>query len=159
MSRSIFLAKLALGLAALWWASLTCLGAWIVPSLFSHAPTKAIAGNLAASLFSGQTWLTLFCGLTMLALSNSEHLRGNDWLKNSQKGLILGMLTAFLLEYWIAPKIVLRESLMLWHSLGTAMLVVQWLCASWVFFKIPVSLEADEDEKKPNQLKNDSVED
>lgn len=141
MSRSIVLAKLALSLAALWWASLICLGAWIVPSLFSHAPSKAIAGNLAATLFSGQTWLTLFCGLTLLALSNSEHLRGNNWLKNSQKGLILGMLTAFLLEYWIAPKIVLRESLMLWHSLGTAMFVIQFLCASWVFFKIPFTLD------------------
>ena len=142
MSRIQFQAKLALAVSALWWASLSCLGAWIVPSLFSYAPSKALAGNLAAHLFSGQTWLTLACCLSLLAISNaSPALSISNWLKNAQKSLIAGMLCAFLLEFLVAPKIVARESLILWHGLGTAMFVMQWICASWVFFKTPLSLE------------------
>lgn len=142
MSRIQLQAKLALAASALWWASLSCLGAWIVPSLFSYAPSKALAGNLAAHLFSGQTWLTLACGLCLLAISNASPAPAIlNWLKNTQKSIIAGMLCAFLVEFLVAPKIVARESLMIWHSVGTAMFVIQWICASWVFFKTPLSLE------------------
>lgn len=142
MSRIQFQAKLALAVSALWWASLSCLGAWIVPSLFSHAPSKALAGNLAAQLFRGQTWLTLVCCLGLLAISNASPAPAIlNWLKKAQKSIIAGLFCAFLLEFLVAPKIVARESLMFWHSVGTAMFVIQWIGASWVLFKTPIRLE------------------
>jgi hypothetical protein len=39
------------------------------------------------------------------------------------------MLAALLQEFAVAPRIVLRQNLALWHSVGTAMYAVQWLCA------------------------------
>lgn len=140
MTRHQFQAKLALLLSALWFSSLTCLGAWIVPSLFRYAPSKALAGNLAAHLFTGQTWMTLICGIALLAISNSETSPViAKWLKPAQKSVIAGLLAAFLIEFLVAPKIVERESLMFWHSLGTALFVLQWLAASWVFFRLPLA--------------------
>jgi hypothetical protein len=45
------------------------------------------------------------------------------------------MLLALLVEFAVAPRIVLRENLRLWHSLVSGMLLLQWLCATgtvWV---------------------------
>jgi hypothetical protein len=45
------------------------------------------------------------------------------------------MLLAVLVEFAVAPLIALRENLRLWHSLGSGMLLLQWLCATgtvWV---------------------------
>ena len=50
---------------------------------------------------------------------------------------VLGaMLLALLSEFAVAPRIVLRENLRLWHSLGSAMFVLQWLCTLIVFWKL-----------------------
>jgi hypothetical protein len=46
------------------------------------------------------------------------------------------MLLALLAEFAVAPRIVLRENLRLWHSLGSAMLLLQWLCATITFWKL-----------------------
>jgi len=40
-----------------------------------------------------------------------------------------GMLLALLSEFAVAPRIVARDNLRLWHSVGTVMFVLQWLCA------------------------------
>jgi hypothetical protein len=42
---------------------------------------------------------------------------------------VAGMLFALLAEFAIAPRIVARENLALWHSLGSAMHLAQWGCA------------------------------
>ena len=52
------LLALAPWLAALWWGSLTTLGALVVPLLFVHLPSPALAGGMAAKLFAAQTWLS-----------------------------------------------------------------------------------------------------
>ena len=39
------------------------------------------------------------------------------------------MLLALLVEFAVAPRIVARENLALWHSVGSAMYLLQWLCA------------------------------
>ena len=44
--------------AALWWGSLTAIGFIAVPLLFTHLETPAVAGRMAAKLFTGQTWLS-----------------------------------------------------------------------------------------------------
>ena len=128
--------RLPLWAAALWWGSLTALGAWIVPLLFAHLPTPALAGGMAAKLFTAQNWVALVCGLCLLV-----SLRSNQppaLVAPASPAIILivsGMLLALLVEFAVAPRIVLRENLRLWHSLGSGMLLLQWLCATgtvWV---------------------------
>ncbi len=128
--------RLPLWAAALWWGSLTALGAWIVPLLFTHLPTPALAGGMAAKLFTAQTWVALVCGLCLLvSLRSNQPL---DPVAPASPAIILivsGMLLALLVEFAVAPRIVLRENLRLWHSLGSGMLLLQWLCATgtvWV---------------------------
>jgi hypothetical protein len=122
--------------AALWWGSLTALGAWIVPLMFVHLPTSALAGGMAAKLFTAQTWVALVCGLCLLvSLRSNQPL---DPVAPASPAIILivsGMLLALLVEFAVAPRIVLRENLRLWHSLGSGMQLLQWLCATgtvWV---------------------------
>ena len=52
--------------AALWWGSLTTVCFVIAPLLFVHLPTSAMAGNLAAKLFTAQTWVSNACALLLL---------------------------------------------------------------------------------------------
>ena len=132
--------------AALWWGSLTALGVWIVPLLFVHLPTPALAGGMAAKLFTAQTWAALVCGLCLLLF-----LRPNqalDLVAPTYLATILivsGMLLAVLVELAVAPRIALRENLRLWHSLGSGMILLQWLCATgtvWVLSGPPTRAQA-----------------
>ena len=113
--------------AAVWWGSLTALGAWVVPLLFAHAPTKAVAAGLAVHLFSAQAWVGLVCGvLSLLAQRNMDRLRGRPHVPSAL--ILAAMLLAAIVEWGIAPRIVARENMLLWHSLGTAFWVLQWAC-------------------------------
>ena len=114
-------------IAAVWWGSLTALGAWVVPLLFAHAPTKAVAAGLAVHLFSAQAWVGLVCGV--LSLWGQRHLdllRGRPHVPSVL--ILAAMLLAAIVEWGIAPRIVARENMLLWHSLGTAFWVLQWVC-------------------------------
>jgi hypothetical protein len=53
------LQRLELFVAALWWGSLTTLGFGVVPLLFARLGSPAQAGQMAAQLFSAQTWVWL----------------------------------------------------------------------------------------------------
>ena len=117
------LQRLELFVAALWWGSLTTLGFGVVPMLFARLGSPAQAGQMAAQLFSAQTWVSVVCGLLLLmALRRRNQAQGLGWI-------LAGMLLALLVELAVAPRIVARENLALWHSLGTAMYALQWLCA------------------------------
>lgn len=129
--------RLPLWSAAVWWVSLTALGAWTVPMLFSHMPTPALAGGMAAKLFTAQTWVSLVCGLALLISSRSNQpLALVAPSSNAILFIVGGMLLALLAEFAVAPRIVLRENLRLWHSLGSAMLLLQWLCATLTFWQL-----------------------
>jgi hypothetical protein len=54
-----------------------------------------------------------------------------------------GMLLAFLSEFAVAPRILARENLRLWHGIGSAMFALQFLFVSLVFWKVtsPASIE------------------
>ncbi len=135
---SSLVSRMPLLVAALWWASLTTIGFLVVPLLFVHLPTPAIAGAMAARLFSAQTWVSTACGLLLLLLASRQN-RNPSAASGVPAGMmfVLGaMLLALLSEFAVAPRIVLRENLRLWHSLGSAMFVLQWLCTLIVFWKL-----------------------
>jgi Domain of unknown function (DUF4149) len=131
------LLALAPWLAALWWGSLTTLGALVVPLLFVHLPSPALAGGMAAKLFTAQTWLGTGCGLLLLLLHRpGQALPAIERAQPAMVFVMLGVLLALLSEFAVAPRIVSRENLPLWHSVGTAMFALQWLCAGVTFWKI-----------------------
>jgi hypothetical protein len=134
---------LALFAAALWWGSLTAVGFMAVPQLFANLETPAIAGRMAAKLFSTQTWVSCACALVLLMAARakiSEALEAGEGgaaeqarpVNSAIVWPVLGMMLALLSEFAIAPRIVARENLALWHSLGSVMYLAQWLCAGWV---------------------------
>jgi Domain of unknown function (DUF4149) len=142
------LSKLTIFTAALWWGSLTTLGFFVVPMLFQHLPTKALAGNMAAQLFEVQTWVSVGCGLALLLM---QFLLQNPKRSNNDKNMPLagvfiassailfiavGMLLSLLVAFGVSPRIVARENLMLWHAVGSLMYLAQWVCAGIVFWKL-----------------------
>lgn len=134
------LPTLAIWIAALWWGALTIVGFLVVPMLFANLPTPAIAGAMAGKLFSALTWVAVGCGLLLLVSLRSTPpaaLVGNT---QSAMGVIfLGMLLALLSDFAVAPRIIARQDLRLWHSVGTVMYVLQWLCAAVTFWRLTAS--------------------
>src|SRR5665647_3259864 len=131
------MSRLPLWVAALWWGSLSTLGFLVVPMLFAHLPTAALAGAVAAKLFSAPTWVSCVCGLILLMDSRSD--RALAIVPITQTTIIFivsGMLLALLSEFGVAPRIVARENLRLWHGVGSAMYLLQWLCAAMTFWKL-----------------------
>lgn len=123
--------------AALWWGSLTTIGFLVVPMLFAHLPSPMVAGNMAAKLFAAQTWVTLACAIVLLlALKPKSGLVQSQPARAATILVVLGMLLAMVVEYGVAPRIVARENLRLWHSAGTLMYAVQWLCAGAVLWRL-----------------------
>jgi hypothetical protein len=132
-----FLPSVSVWVAALWWGSLTTVGFYVVPMLFANLPTPAIAGNMAAKLFSTQTWVAVVCGLLLLFVSRSNQPQAQ--VKRAQAAtvfIVFGMLLALLSEFGVAPHIIARDNLRLWHSLGTGFYVLQWVCAGLTFRKL-----------------------
>ena len=124
-------------LAALWWGSLTTLGFFVVPMLFANLPTPAMAGTMAAKLFAAQTFISAACGLLILLIFRSKRpLVPENTAQGATLFVVAGVLLALLVEFGVAPRIVTRENLALWHALGSGMYVGQWLCAAVVFGRL-----------------------
>ena len=137
MSRS----RISILLTALWWGSLTGLGFVVVPLLFMHLPSPAAAGAMAAKLFTAQTWIGIACAMLLLLVSNKKDalapvLRAQPAIKF----IVAGLLLAVLVEFGVAPRIVNARAdggnLRLWHGLGSAMYLGQWLCAGWALWRL-----------------------
>ena len=122
--------------AALWWGSLTAIGFLAVPLLFAHLPTPAAAGQMAARLFSAQTWVSLACGVLLLMSARTVEGPRMDWAGGALVFVVAGLLLAVLAEFAVAPRIVARQNLALWHGVGSAMYLGQWLCSATVLWKI-----------------------
>ncbi len=131
------MSRLSIWVAALWWASLSTLGFLVVPLLFAHLPTPAMAGSMAAKLFSAQTWVSTVCGLFLLMTTRSNHALAGKFIDSVAIILIVGgLLMALLVEFAVVPRIVMRDNLKIWHSVGSGMYLLQWLCALAVFWKL-----------------------
>jgi hypothetical protein len=136
---SKLLHSLPLWLAAAWWGSLTTLGFFVVPMLFIHLPEPAMAGRMAAKLFSVQTQVSAACGLGLLLCTRSN--KPSALIERAKAAIVFivaCMLLALLVEYGVAPRIVARENLALWHRVGSAMYFLQWVCAGVVFGRLAV---------------------
>ena len=129
--------RLSIWVAALWWGSLSTLGFLVVPLLFAHLPTPALAGAMAAKLFSAQTWVSVVCGVFLLMTTRSNHTLTGGLIDSTAIILIIGgVLMALLVEFAVAPHILMRNNLKIWHSLGSGMYLLQWLCALAIFWKL-----------------------
>jgi hypothetical protein len=127
--------RIAAYAASLWWGSLTTIGFIAVPLLFAYLPDAPSAGKMAARLFTAQTWITLGCGMLLLL---SMRPRGD--VRQPMSGTLLfvlgGMLLALVAEFAVAPRIEARENLRLWHTVGSGMYLLQWVCAGATLWKL-----------------------
>lgn len=123
--------------AALWWGSLSTIGFLVVPLLFKHLATPAMAGGMAAKLFTAQTWVSVACASLLLMLSRSARVPETAARVHAALPFILtGLLLALLAEFGVAPRIVARDNLPLWHAVGSGMYVLQWLSAAVVLWRL-----------------------
>ena len=128
---------LPLWAAAIWWGSLSTLGFFVVPMLFANLPTPAVAGNMAAKLFTAQTAISAVAGIVLLLLLRSDKGFAPVEVARSATLFVMGgVLMALLVEFGVTPHIVARDNLALWHGVGSGMYLVQWICAGVVFGKL-----------------------
>jgi len=129
--------RLALLLAAFWWGSLTTIGFLVVPMLFAKLGNPAVAGNFAGQLFEAQSWIAIGCGLLLLVHFRTKMDERIDSASMTAIFLILGaLLLALLQQYAVAPRILARDNLKLWHAVGSGMYLVQWLCAGALLWRM-----------------------
>mgnify|MGYP003948822897 FL=1 len=129
--------RLALLLAAFWWGSLTTIGFLVVPMLFAKLGNPAVAGNFAGQLFEAQSWIAIGCGLLLLVHFRAKMDNRIDSASMTAIFLILGaLLLALLQQYAVAPRILARDNLKLWHAVGSGMYLVQWLCAGVLLWRM-----------------------
>ena len=128
-------------LAALWWGSLTALGFVIVPMLFTHLPSPAAAGQLAAKLFTAQAWLSIACAMFLMLIYNQKEIENQDIRAQAAiKFIVTGLLLVVLVEFGLSPRIVSARAdggnLRMLHGLGSAMYFGQWLCAGFALWRL-----------------------
>ena len=105
--------------------------------LFAHLGNPAMAGNFAGRLFAAQSWVALACGLVLLTYFRSKvDDRVDAPTRIAIAWILAALLLALLQEYAVAPRILARENLRLWHSLGSAMYLGQWLCAGVLLWRM-----------------------
>ncbi|MEY4506582.1 MAG: hypothetical protein RL297_1160 [Pseudomonadota bacterium] len=132
-----------LWLAALWWGGMSAVSLLVVPILFGRLG-PAVAGPVAAHLFSLQSSAVILIGLALLLWLRQQRRRSDAavWglLMATMGGVLLAMLAAVLQEFVVAERIVMARStgadLRLWHGLGSALVFLQWLCGAWVFRRL-----------------------
>jgi hypothetical protein len=128
---------LPLWFSAAWAMSLSMLGLFVVPMLFANLPSPAIAGAMAAKLFAAQTGISVACAFLLLLTFRSE----KRWVRppvaqSATLYVLFGAVLALLVEFGVSPRIIARDNLALWHAVGSAMYLLQWVCALVVFAKL-----------------------
>ena len=137
------LQRLSVLLAALWWGGITALSFLAVPVLFASLDSPATAGPVAARLFSMQCWAGLLIGLALLLVLRRRKGEGVAIAPETltTMGFVLfAMLLALMQEFAVAQNIVSARAsggnLRLWHGVGSAMVIGQWLCAGAVLWRL-----------------------
>ena len=122
-------------LAALWWGGLSALSFVAVPMAFAVIGNPALAGPYAAQLFQVQAWASLVIALVILMWGRLQRLKSAEvtarWVL--LPWLLLAALAALVQEHGVAERILTARStgadLRLWHTLGSVLVLLQWLCA------------------------------
>lgn len=153
--------RLSVLIAALWWGGISGLSFVAVPTLFASLGSPALAGPVAARLFSLQSWAGLGLGLLLLLILRRQRAAGDFPQAGvstdparvqamqqalSTMGFVLAaMLLALLQEFGVAQRIVSARAtggnLQLWHGVGTLMVLGQWLSAGAVLWRLSLSTE------------------
>ncbi len=128
----------ALMLAALWWGGITALSFLAVPTLFASLGSPAVAGPVAAKLFSLQCWAGVVLGVALLFIVQRDGPGGDN---ATLLGLVcLGLMLALVQEFGVAQKIVSARAsggnLKLWHGVGSALVLGQWLCSGALLWRL-----------------------
>ena len=150
--KTVLLVRLQLAIAALWWGGISGLSFVAVPTLFASLGDPGVAGPVAALLFSLQCWAGLLLGLVFLLLLRSERGRQDGKNASSEEAerlrrtlvsmgwVILAMMLALMQELGVAQRIVTARAsggdLRLWHTLGSLMVLGQWLCAGVLLWRL-----------------------
>lgn len=130
------LARWPFWLSALWWGGLSGLSLVAVPVAFAFFGNPAQAGPYAAKLFQVQAWFSVCAALALVLWGRLQRVHGAQdvparWVL--LPWLLAAALAALLQEQGVAERILTaRQSganLRLWHGLGTALMLVQWLAA------------------------------
>jgi hypothetical protein len=108
---------------ALWWGSLTTLGFIVVPMLFAHMDTMQAAGRMAAKLFNVQAYVSLGCAAVLIV----AHWGKERWV---MVWIGLGLAASLAVQWIVAPQILARDNLRLWHGIGSGLYGLQWVCAT-----------------------------
>ena len=58
------------------------------------------------------------------------------WAQGALVFIAGGLLLALLGEFAVAPRIMARENLKLWHAVGSGMFLLQWVCAGVALWKL-----------------------
>ena len=132
-----------LWLAALWWGGMSAVSFVVVPTLFARLG-PAVAGPVAAHLFSLQSTMVIVLGLGLLLWLRQQRRRRESVAMGpvmvTMAIVLLAMLASLLQEFAVAERIVNARStggdLRLWHGLGSALVLVQWCCGAWVFKRL-----------------------
>lgn len=130
-----FMDRWPLLLAALWWGGLSALSFVAVPMAFAVIGNPALAGPYAAQLFQVQAWASLLIALVILMWGRLQRLKSAEvtarWVL--LPWLLLAALAALVQEHGVAERILTARStgadLRLWHTLGSVLVLLQWLCA------------------------------
>lgn len=150
--------RLGIFMAALWWGGITGMSFVAVPTLFARLGSPAVAGPVAAQLFSFQCYAGLVIGIGLLMLLRQERAQahvhapdttadkaaaGVDRMQRSLATMgfvLLGMLLALVQEFGVAHKIVTARAsggdLRFWHGVGSVLVLGQWLCAGAVLWRL-----------------------
>lgn len=130
--------RLPLLLVALWWGGLTALSFVAVPLAFAHFGSPALAGPYAARLFQLQSWAGLLFSLLLMLWLRARQQR--DLLQALLPWLLLAALAALLQEFGVAQRILTAraagDSVVLWHRIGTMLVLLQWACALKLFIRL-----------------------
>lgn len=145
------LRRLSVFIAALWWGGIAGMSFVAVPTIFATLGNPSVAGPVAARIFSLQCWAGMALGaLLMLVLRRQRSSLPADASPQTVaalRGLLvtmvlvaLAVVLAMLQEFGVAQKIVSARAtggnLRIWHSLGTVLVLGQWLCASAVLWRL-----------------------
>lgn len=130
-------------LGALWWGGISALAFAAVPMLFASLGSPSLAGPVAARLFTVLAWATLLIGVVLLVLLRQP--RPGENLPSPEALTVMGvvlfaMLLALLQEFAVAQRIVTARAsggnLPLWHGLGSALVLGQWLASGAVLWRL-----------------------